>query len=301
MGTLKNRNVVFHNVGLHSEATAHQLAPLERSLEELPACYICSDHPLALASIREAISSDARLRTRVRSYYQGDSRPLPGVKNQVLVLDTLSVGNWRACLDKWSLEGGFTIALISSQPGNRELELQLLLLGASGVLTFADLSLQLTDAVYAAAAGRLWFKREVLHSYVKQTRTELRRGSSCHKFTAREKQITSLLLQDLSNRAIAQRLAISERTIKFHVSNILRKVNVGSRKELCELPDSFNDSRGLMASESGTQAFAPADLHHRPVNPPKLLSYCHKESTEVVERRTVDSAIGVAATPAAKR
>jgi DNA-binding CsgD family transcriptional regulator len=48
----------------------------------------------------------------------------------------------------------------------------------------------------------------------------------------RERQIIDLLNQQLSNRSIAQRLGIRERTVKFHISNILRKMNISNRKEL---------------------------------------------------------------------
>src|SRR5438445_1152180 len=59
----------------------------------------------------------------------------------------------------------------------------------------------LPNVIYSVAAGHLWFRRDVLSSYVKQTRVELRKcSSSYHKFTTREKQITDLLLQDLPNR-----------------------------------------------------------------------------------------------------
>ena len=59
------------------------------------------------------------------------------------------------------------------------------------------------------------------------------------RLTGREKQILELLQRDLSNRIIAQRLAVSERTIKFHVSNILHKLNLTNRRELRTLQSSF--------------------------------------------------------------
>lgn len=203
------------------------------SAEDNPLCVIYSNHPLALCSIKDAVCSDARLRPGLTPCYSKDSKLLHGAKEQILILDTCSVENWAVCLEKWRSEGGPVIALVSPELLNGDLELQILYLGATGVLTFADMPGQLPQAIYAAAEGRLWFRRDVLHAYIKQTSAVLRRSSpTTRKLTTRETQILNLLQQDLPNRLIAQRLAISERTIKFHVSNILHKLNVGRRGEL---------------------------------------------------------------------
>ena len=49
--------------------------------------------------------------------------------------------------------------------------------------------------------------------------------------TPREDEVLELLAQGLQNKEIAQRLVISERTVKFHVSAILGKLEAGNRTE----------------------------------------------------------------------
>jgi DNA-binding CsgD family transcriptional regulator len=51
----------------------------------------------------------------------------------------------------------------------------------------------------------------------------------------REREVLELMIAGLRNRDIAARLFISERTVKFHVSNILSKLQVGSRTEAIAL------------------------------------------------------------------
>src|SRR6516164_1315779 len=50
-------------------------------------------------------------------------------------------------------------------------------------------------------------------------------------FTERELNVLELLAHGLSNKEIGKRLYISETTVKFHVRNLMRKLNAASRAE----------------------------------------------------------------------
>ena len=49
--------------------------------------------------------------------------------------------------------------------------------------------------------------------------------------TARELEVLELIAQGLINKEIAKRLYISEKTVKNHISNIFRKINVSDRTQ----------------------------------------------------------------------
>lgn len=51
------------------------------------------------------------------------------------------------------------------------------------------------------------------------------------KFTGRERGVAKLLTQGMSNRTIARRLAISERTVKNHLNSIFHKLGVADRTQ----------------------------------------------------------------------
>ncbi|AZO93248.1 response regulator [Iocasia frigidifontis] len=51
------------------------------------------------------------------------------------------------------------------------------------------------------------------------------------KLSAREQEVLGLLAQGMSNREIAANLFISEKTVKNHVSNILKKMSVNDRTQ----------------------------------------------------------------------
>jgi DNA-binding NarL/FixJ family response regulator len=49
--------------------------------------------------------------------------------------------------------------------------------------------------------------------------------------TPREHEVLQLLAEGLTNKAIAQQLAVSEHTVKFHVTAIMSKLDAQSRTE----------------------------------------------------------------------
>ena len=62
--------------------------------------------------------------------------------------------------------------------------------------------------------------------------------------TAREREIAALIAQGKFNREIADVLVLSERTIETHVSNIMLKLNLTSRRQIA----SWAIERGLTAN-----------------------------------------------------
>jgi DNA-binding NarL/FixJ family response regulator len=59
--------------------------------------------------------------------------------------------------------------------------------------------------------------------------------------TPREEEVLVLIAEGLSNKEIASQLSITVRTVDFHVSNILRKLDVISRVEAAVWADHHLD------------------------------------------------------------
>jgi len=105
---------------------------------------------------------------------------------------------------------------------------------------------ELPKAAFALLRGRLWVPSEVLLAFVKQMKTLLdRQLLAGQSLTAREGQVLQLLYRHLTNKDIAHELSISERTAKFHVSNVLRKLGLENRRNLLGSPSSMDYARVL--------------------------------------------------------
>jgi len=148
-----------------------------------------------------------------------------------------------ACLPPVSLEGLIS-AVASAQPGIRLVvvsealpaadALLLLRRGIKGLLTHADTPEQLIPAILSVARGGIWVPRDLLSTFLDRLLAEKKqpRPPAGAGLSRREADVMDGLLHNLSNKEIAGRLNISERTVKFHVSNVLSKFAVQRRADL---------------------------------------------------------------------
>jgi len=105
---------------------------------------------------------------------------------------------------------------------------------------------ELPRAIRSVQQGQPWAPPGLLLAFVTHAKalldTQLVHG---HFLTAREAQVLQLLLRRQTNKDISMALMISERTVKFHVSNILSKLQLQDRRGLTP------DTLALNAMTSG--------------------------------------------------
>jgi DNA-binding NarL/FixJ family response regulator len=63
------------------------------------------------------------------------------------------------------------------------------------------------------------------------SRTEEKPSGAGEQLTLRERELLTLVVQGLSNKAIAGKMAISENTVKYYMKNILQKLGAQNRTE----------------------------------------------------------------------
>jgi DNA-binding NarL/FixJ family response regulator len=100
--------------------------------------------------------------------------------------------------------------------------------GASGFL-LKNISKEILDqALQSIASGNTYYSPELWEYFSKKISQEKKAGEMEQQFTKREMEILTLICDGLSNREIADRLFISERTVVGHKSNLLAKTNTKS-------------------------------------------------------------------------
>lgn len=111
--------------------------------------------------------------------------------------------------------------------------------GAKGLLTYLEADGYLAKALSQVTAGGFWVPRTVLSGFVDHILNTASRGQlkadTATDLTSREQQVLEAVLENLSNKEIANKLHISERTVKFHVSRLLEKFGVHRRADLIVL------------------------------------------------------------------
>lgn len=98
--------------------------------------------------------------------------------------------------------------------------------GAVGYLTKSALSEDLVGTIRTAFQGKMVFSREIVEQLVSPPQP----GENFH-LTDRELEVLVLLAEGLTNQQSALKLTISQSTLKFHMTNIYKKLGVQTRSE----------------------------------------------------------------------
>ena len=105
--------------------------------------------------------------------------------------------------------------------------------GAMGIVLKESPADVLLDCVRKVARGESWIERDTV---TRAFRTMVGRDAAVEggedPLTPREVEMVRMVAQGLRNKAIAERLAISEGTVKVHLHNIYEKLGVDGRLEL---------------------------------------------------------------------
>jgi DNA-binding NarL/FixJ family response regulator len=196
---------------------------------------LADDHPIVLDGLEQlfAVESDFEVVARCRN---GDEtlEAVRRLRPDVLVLDVRMPGiDGLSVLQQ--LEGAglpTRVVLLTAAVGDEQL-VEALRLGARAVVLKESAPRLLVEAVREVHAGGEWLEKGLVGRALRRLMDrESGLREAIRALTTRELEIARLVAEGLRNRAIGERLFISEGTVKIHLHRIYEKLGVDGRLEL---------------------------------------------------------------------
>jgi two-component system nitrate/nitrite response regulator NarL len=155
----------------------------------------------------------------------------------VLVLDMAMPGGGLAVLKKLTAMPQPVRVIALAAAADRETMMTALSNGARGVIGRETTAAMLVKSIRTATTDQYWIGRDDVGFIVEQMRrltqqAEAEQHAKKFRLTRREMDIVSAVAAGESNKGIAERLSLSEDTVKHHVSHVFDKLGVYSRLEL---------------------------------------------------------------------
>lgn len=193
---------------------------------------IADDHRLMLDGIKRALETAPDI-TVVGEAMSGDEmlRLLPTIEADVVILDLrMPNGDGLETLTRIrETHPGLKVIILSMFDDSEHID-QALQRGADGYVVKSINPLDLPSTIRQVVEGNVHLRSVAVPAGAVSTQQSRPRGGGS-PLTDREMSILKLVAEGLSNMDIANRLFVTEQTVKFHLSNIYRKLNVSNRTE----------------------------------------------------------------------
>ena len=204
---------------------------------------IADDHPLILAGIKRALEDDDQFEVVAEARVGSQVLPLVSQTHPDLALLDLRMPEMDglACLDRIRKEHPKVKVVILSVSTDPEVVQTVLNHGAAAYVVKSVNPIDLSSALRQALEGT------VFSAVGLPEKTAQQDAVKAAGLTDRETAILSALARGLSNEAIGKELWVAQQTVKFHLTNIYRKLDVKNRTEAAR----YAYEHGLIDSPQG--------------------------------------------------
>jgi two-component system, NarL family, response regulator DevR len=172
-------------------------------------------------------------------------RRIPPTRPDVAVLDVrLPDGNGvEVCREIRSRHPEIHCLMLTSFADDEAL-FQAIMAGASGYVLKEVKGTSLVDAVRQVALGRSLLDPSVTERVLERLRTGAPRDERLESLTDQERRILDLIAEGLTNRQIAERVHLAEKTVKNYVSNLLAKLGMERRTQAAVFAAKLREEHG---------------------------------------------------------
>ena len=195
--------------------------------------YLLDDHEIVRRGIRELLEADGRVVVVGESGSAVEAvRRIPALRPDVAVLDgRLPDGSGiDVCREVRSLDPSIKGLILTSYDDDDAL-FAAIMAGASGYLLKQVHGTDFVEAVQRVAAGQSMLDPAMTAQVLDRIRNGPRADEDLQGLTPQEKRILELVGEGLTNREVANRMFLSEKTVKNYVSSMLAKLGLTSRTQ----------------------------------------------------------------------
>ena len=191
---------------------------------------IADDEPVARAGIRSLLAHAEDIKIIGEAQDGNEIKQLvANLHPQVLLLDLRMPNLSPIELEKWVRENyPETVTLVFTAHHHAAYLAGMMDTGAAGYLDKKLEGSDLVTSIRRAAHGEVLFRTEQYDRAQKWKETVKQKWES---LTNREQELLKHLSMGEDNKTIAKSLNITLKTVEFHITNILRKLNMNSRDE----------------------------------------------------------------------
>jgi DNA-binding NarL/FixJ family response regulator len=207
--------------------------------------FLLDDHEVVRRGVRELLeqNEDIEVVGEAGTAAEGLSR-IPPTRPNVAVIDMrLPDGNGvEVCREVRSHDASINCLILTSFSDDEAL-FDSIMAGAAGYLLKQIKGNDLVEAVRRVASGQSLLDPEVTARVLERLRKGPEEDERLSRLTEQERKILDLIAEGLTNRQIAERMFLAEKTVKNYVSNLLSKLGMERRTEAAVFAARLQDQK----------------------------------------------------------
>ena len=199
--------------------------------------FLLDDHEIVRRGIKELLEHEGDIVVVGESgSAQEAARRIPALRPDVAILDgRLPDGSGiDVCRDIRSVDPSIKALILTSYDDDDAL-FAAIMGGASGYILKQVRGNDLVDTVRRVAAGQSMLDPAMTAAVLERVRNGPPKDKELEALTAQEQKILELIGEGLTNRQIAERMFLAEKTVKNYVSHLLAKLGLERRTQAAVL------------------------------------------------------------------
>jgi two-component system response regulator DevR len=199
--------------------------------------FLLDDHEVVRRGLVDLLQADGDIEVIGESGLAREATArIPALRPDVAILDArLPDGSGiDVCRDVRAIDSTIKGLILTSYEDDEAL-FAAIMAGASGYVLKQIRGNDLVDAVRRVAAGQSLLDPAVTQRVLERIRHGVEQPRELASLTARERKILELIAEGLTNRDIAGRMFLAEKTVKNYVSSLLAKLGLERRTQAAVL------------------------------------------------------------------